>query len=320
MCIKRQAWGTSTHQVPSDVATTAFVTMALIRDSGIHGTHRSAIEKGVDHVLLAIETAPDDSPRLRTPDGTQIQYKLGQLVDTHMASLLLGEVYGKMGGSRHARIQKAYARVLSKVQLAQQADGSFDANGWAPVLSTSIASQGLYKAVDNGVAVDQSVLDRADAYSNAQVSESGEADASDGAGVALYGVASALAGNKQASGRSASPSAARAETKARAMSETIASDSSGALIQGFGSMGGEEMLSYMLISDTLAEDGGKAFTQWDQKIGAHLLNIQNRDGSWVGHHCITSAVFVTAGALATLAAGDSAHARTREAKVRGDRG
>ena len=42
-----------------------------------------AIRNGTIYVVKAVETAPK-GPRLNTPEGTQIQYKLGQLVDTHM--------------------------------------------------------------------------------------------------------------------------------------------------------------------------------------------------------------------------------------------
>jgi len=77
----------------------------------------------------------------------------------------------------------------------------------------------------------------------------------------------------------------------------------GALIRGFGSVGGEEMLSYMMISDTLAEDGGDDWNAWQERIGRHLSASQNADGSWSGHHCITSTPFVTAAAVMTLGAG-----------------
>jgi hypothetical protein len=75
---------------------------------------------------------------------------------------------------------------------------------------------------------------------------------------------------------------------------------------GYGSIGGEEMLSYMMISDTLAAMGGDEWTAWEGKVGGFLVGTQNADGSWAGHHCITSPVFVTAGAVMTLAAGDFA--------------
>ena len=76
------------------------------------------------------------------------------------------------------------------------------------------------------------------------------------------------------------------------------------LIAGFGSIGGEEMLSYMMISDALAEEGGDDWKSWERKIGGHLAATQNADGSWSGHHCITSTPFVTAAAVMTLGSGN----------------
>jgi hypothetical protein len=40
--------------------------------------------------------------------------------------------------------------------------------------------------------------------------------------------------------------------------------------------------------------------QWYDNIAGHLVKIQNNDGSWNGHHCITSPVFCTATALLIL--------------------
>jgi hypothetical protein len=77
----------------------------------------------------------------------------------------------------------------------------------------------------------------------------------------------------------------------------------GTLMAGFGSIGGEEMLSYMMISDALSAGGGEDWVAWQAKIGPYLGGIQNADGSWSGHHCITSAPFTTAAAVMTLGAG-----------------
>lgn len=88
-----------------------------------------------------------------------------------------------------------------------------------------------------------------------------------------------------------------------------------ALMAGFGSVGGEEMLGYMMISDTLVEEDGAHFARWDGKVGAYLSGIQNADGSWVGHHCITSRTFTTAAAVMTLGAGD--WAKRQAARVTG---
>ena len=85
------------------------------------------------------------------------------------------------------------------------------------------------------------------------------------------------------------------------------------MISGFGSMGGEEMLSYMMISDTLAEARGADWEEWQGAIAHHLQATQNGDGSWSGHHCITSTPFVTAAAVMTLGAGEPEQAAARPA-------
>jgi hypothetical protein len=66
------------------------------------------------------------------------------------------------------------------------------------------------------------------------------------------------------------------------------------------------MLSYMMFSDTLAEKGAGEWREWEPKITSFLAQAQNADGSWNGHHCITSAPFATAGGILTLSAGDHA--------------
>jgi hypothetical protein len=298
----------ATSAVQSDVATTAFALLALHRDAAGGGANRAAVTRGVEFVVRAVETAPD-GPRLATPDGTQIQRKLGPLVDTHMAALALGEVLPTLAPPLRARARRALERVVDKVEGAQNADGSFDANGWAPVLSTGLAAQGLTQASDVGVEVDKDVLARSDGYQSGLTGSAGF-DASDGAGVELYAVASSLRGNSSTAVRQGSSAPAQAQRQEAAAAADAAASRVAAspdrIIAGFGSVGGEEMLSYMMISDTLAEKGGEEWTTWEAKIGAFLASAQNADGSWVGHHCITSQAFATAGGVLTLAAGDHA--------------
>jgi len=73
-------------------------------------------------------------------------------------------------------------------------------------------------------------------------------------------------------------------------------------IAGFGNNGGEEFLSYMNISETLVQQGGENWDTWDTTISAKLAQVQNGDGSWSGHHCITGRTFCTSTALLTLLA------------------
>lgn len=292
--------GASTGQ-GSDVATTALSVMALLRDAKGGAAHRDAIERGVRYVLEVIESSPGAGPRLAVPEGTQPQHKLGPNVDTHFAALLLSEVDERLGEDLYRDAQLLYDKVLTKVVHAQRGDGSFDANGWAPVLSSSVAAQSLYKAHAKGKQIERDVLEKNERYSQSLIDQkTGRLDSSAGAGVDLYAAATSLAGNRNAA-KAAAPGEARAHAEAAAdKTAEIVRQQTARMISGFGSVGGEEMLSYMLISDSLAEQGGDDFRHWHQKITSHLDATQNADGSWSGHHCITSTPFVTAAAVMTL--------------------
>jgi hypothetical protein len=73
-------------------------------------------------------------------------------------------------------------------------------------------------------------------------------------------------------------------------------------VAGFGNNGGEEFLSFMNISETLLLKGGDDWKKWDTQITDSLNRVQDKDGSWSGHHCITGKTFCTAGALLVLMA------------------
>ena len=75
-----------------------------------------------------------------------------------------------------------------------------------------------------------------------------------------------------------------------------------AFVAGFGSNGGEEFLSYMNISESLVVKGGLDWTRWDDAMTGNLGRVQNDDGSWSGHHCITGRTFCTSAALLVLMA------------------
>ena len=213
--------------------------------------------------------------------------------------MLLAELMGQMPDAKsEARVHAALEKVVAKIEDNQQADGSWNSGGgWAPVISTSLASRGLWAAKQNGVQVDGKVLAKVDSYTKDQFDsekKSFKVGAGD-AGVALYKVAQAY---EQAS---------RSEQSRRDNNELL--DSADKLLStenfqaGFGSMGGEEFISYMNISDSLsrqkdAKDG--AWDKWNGKIKERLEKLQNKDGTWAGHHCITGRVACTSAAILTL--------------------
>ena len=72
------------------------------------------------------------------------------------------------------------------------------------------------------------------------------------------------------------------------------------VMDGFGSNGGEEFLSYLQTGESMIIGKDNAWQQWYDNISGRMLKIQNNDGSWNGHHCITSPVFCTATSLLIL--------------------
>ncbi len=320
------SWGSDDLAAPSDVATTALTILALVRDGGGVDMHKESITRAARFVTKTIQESPKKSPELNSPGQTQPQYKLGRLVDTHLAAMMLGEMVGTLDEETNIAMDQAYDRVLGKVQMAQRADGSFDGDGWAPILSSTIAASALNRGVELGKQVDQSVIDANDRYQASKIdSQTGAVTSGEGAGVDLYSVASALKGNKERKDRTAKRVADRptdvglqaaqkeAEVAEIAATDRVVGDSSGQLFTGFGSAGGEEMLSYMMISDTLSDEGGERWEGWNGKVGTYLVGTQNADGSWAGHHCITSRTFVTAAAMMTLGAPEAATMRAERA-------
>ncbi|MGH9657451.1 MAG: hypothetical protein ACRD96_02845, partial [Bryobacteraceae bacterium] len=125
----------------------------------------------------------------------------------------------------------------------------------------------------------------------------GAAAPAEAAGVALYKSAQEL---EQLTRTEADRAGNDREIKA-----TTSRLASPQFVAGFGSMGGEEFFSYLNISDSLKRAGGPEWTNWNSRITTQLVKLQNNDGTWVGHHCITGRVAVTGAAILTLLSGRS---------------
>lgn len=300
----------------NDVANTATAVLALVHaeHSAKSGAHQAPVRRGVEFILGHLEKSPEEGLAITSLQGTQIQRKLGPYIDTFLTSMLLSELDGQMGDpALNRRVRAGLEKCIRKIEGAQMKDGSWNhAGGWAPILGTSLASRSLYQAKDKGIKVDEIAMKRVDQYtkSNAQqivaASEgrpSGSAgysapvmavSAGAGAGVALYDRAQTL------EQLSRTESDRKANAKAIA---TIADEiSRPAVVNGFGSMGGEEYFSYLNISDSLRRAGGDAWEKWNTGIKTKLVKLQNGDGTWAGHHCITGRVAVTSAAILTLTA------------------
>lgn len=315
----------------NDVANTAIAALALMRAGD---RYRPNVERAVDFILRRVEASPANGLAItENKQQTQVQRKLGPYIDTFVASMLLAQVDGTLDRSSNARVRTGLKKCVAKIERNQTRDGSWNAGGgWAPLLGTALASRSLYEAGKKGVTVNETVLARAQAYtvenqkqrdsmgrgggvgagagagtgggSPAGI-ESAETVSVDGrvlrtlssstaAGVALYQDAQAL---EQLS---------RTEESRVANSKEIAAInnklSSAKFVEGYGSIGGEEFFSYLNISDGLKRSGGKAWTDWYSNISEKIVKLQNSDGTWAGHHCITGRCAVTSAAILNLTA------------------
>ncbi len=365
-----------------NIADTCIAALALIRSGNTpaKGPYRDAVAKAVRFVEQSVETSDSTSIAVTTVQGTRVQQKLGPNIDTFLASLLLAEVKGRMSDEgEERRATAALDKVIDKINRHQKADGSFDGQGWAPVLADCLCGKGINRAQQAGANVPAMALARSEngakfaarAMSAPAGMGGGMSGVGGGTGVVTAGTSAGGIGSftpdtatrtarssMSSSARSTAtvgPGAAGVELYARsanigqlqeavntakveapqlrqavkdaktpeqrdqaqkrldeiadtekahhkAQAEVIDRLADPTFIAGFGSNGGEEFLSYMNIAETLVVKGGDEWKTWDEKTTANLNRIQNDDGTWTGHHCITGRTFCTSAALLVMMA------------------
>ena len=279
----------------NDVANTAVAALALL-EAGKQ--YQPNVERALDFILRRVEASPVDGLAITDSRGTQIQRKLGPYIDTFLTSMLLTKVDGTMPKpAQNARIRQALEKCVAKIQRNQKDDGSWNiAGGWAPVLGTSMASRSLFEAQQKGVKVEERVLARAETYTvNAMAAPGvggGRGASADAAGVPLYQSAQAL--------EQLSRTDIDRAKNAKEIDKISSQLGDARFVEGFGSVGGEEFFSYLNISDSLRRTGGEPWKKWHSQISNKILNLQNNDGTWAGHYCITGRVAVTSAAILNL--------------------
>jgi hypothetical protein len=336
------------HAVVTDPGTTAFAAMAFLRAGHTpkEGRYQETVAKSLEYLLGVVESAPEEGPKITDVTGTQPQAKMGQFVDTALCSQFLSRVLPEVKGDAklEARVTKAVDKCVRKIQASQAKDGNWVAGGWAPVLQSSLMNSSLEMAQAASRPVDQSVLVRSREFQKQQVDAAARTVAPSGsAGVELYALSSnvrATAAQAEAADRLIEDAkkdgklrpdsrvtvdnlvvAGLTKTKAEELEKShaqnafaVAKMSEDKVLEGFGNNGGEEFLSYMQKSEGLLIGGGDAFEKWNSRMFERLQKIQNQDGSWSGHHCITSPVFCTAAVVLTLAADRDAQLLRETAK------
>ena len=335
---KDGGWGAGTHArqdvvdphaVSSDPATTSMVGMALLRTGS--GKHKSQLDQAIEYLLTTVEHSSPQALNITEQTGTQIQIKLGQNIDVILTSQFLSNLLDQMDDSPlKERVRKANEVCVKKIQKAQSSDGSIAGSGWAGVLQSSFAANALESAQEQSIDVDDKALARAKTFQkNNYNAETGDVKTDMGAGIVLYSVS----GSSRASAKEArkvreevdrakkdgrlqqnapasvenlekigfKPSESRTYATAYEVYESAKIQAQrDEVMNGFGNNGGEEFLSYLQTGEGMVISKDTQWTNWYDNISGRLLKIQNNDGSWNGHHCITSPVFCTATCLLIL--------------------
>jgi hypothetical protein len=317
--------------MPSDragVAHTALNALALLRTGGGKdlGSHAKSVARAVKFVCAAVEKADPASLGVATPQGTAIQMKLGPAIDTFLAMWLLAEVRGRIPDEAgNKRAAEALSRVIAKVERNQNPDGSWYKGFAASSLGPAVAARALSRAREAGASVDDAVLRRAQSHALDAAATRGTvwklggsyktppaAALPDGLkpGMPLWLDAAAThLGTVQSTPRAgrSGERPAEADRRARAAAEEIIKDLKGPEwvnyldhVDTF--RGGEEYLSFLFVSEALADRGGKDWDLWRGRVGRRLVRQQHRDGSWSAEHCVCGGNFCTPAAVLTLLA------------------
>jgi len=322
------------HAVSSDPATTSLVSMSLLRNDNtpMKGKYAENLKKGMEFLLKAVENCPPNQATITTLTNTQPQTKLGRNVDVILTAQFFTNIlrYDLADDALKKRIENALDICIAKIQETQNTNGAWADGGWAPVLQSALANNALENADDIGRKVDTTVLQRSRAYQSKNFdADTKAAVTGDAAGVMLYSISSTVrASAKDAKKAEDVISKAKKEGKlqkdAKVTEENLviagygASQSKnlstaykvneaakgevvkGEVMSGFGNNGGEEFLSFLMTGESMLMQGGDSWKKWYDMMSGKLVKMQNLDGSWNGHHCITSPVFCTATCLLIL--------------------
>lgn len=322
------------HAVSSDPATTAMTAMALYR-VGYNlesGKHSNVLRKSLDYLLNEIQKTKNNPDFITDVRGTQIQRKLGENIDAVLTLQFLNQIYLTLKDENlKDKVKDAIQICINKIEKSYDGNGKVKGAGWAGVLQSSFASSSLENASKNkDVKVDSDKLKKSREYQKSNYnSENESVKSEDGAGIMLYAVSSSVRGSaKESQEAKAIIAKAKSEgkldrnaplTKDNLKKAGVSDEQAGVyevadkvynsakvkavqqdVMNGFGNNGGEEFLSFLQTGESMIVNKDEEWRKWYDNVGGKIISIQNNDGSWNGHHCITSPVFCTATCLMIL--------------------
>ncbi len=280
--------GTDLHQ-PPDLGCTAMVGLTLLSEGSTPRGGRYTRES--TQLLYGVLDLVQQRP-LRVAGSTEVtlvQRKIGMNADLFLATLYLSEVYYEAPGVE-AEIKKALTRLIEHICQTQGKDGTWGNESWAPILGTVMGWESLRSASSAGFQIEASARLVGDALmANLKKRSADEQNWMH----EFYKDASSLRVLYSLNYRD---DPVFKECLERLLNR-IKNDP-----RPFQLAGGEEYLSFYLVTECLLKEEKPEWVAWYPKVRDELMLTQNRDGSWTGHHCITNRTFCTSAALLTLLA------------------
>ncbi len=274
----------------SDVACTSVVGMALLSQGNtpMEGPQRRRQGKLSEFLLRRVEHMSGGGSL--QGQRSQIEGDLGPFATHFFSTICLSQMIGE--APNVDRCRRALQRLEKYISSNQHRDGSWGSDAWAPLLATAVGWLSLRAANFAGISVAGSSAKAGD-YLVSNMPQIGRQWGSGSWYHRLYGTASGLR-VLYAMGRDTEPKAVQALADILALVETNN--------RAFGGAGGEEYLTFHFMTEMLMQKGGEEWLRWYPTVRDKLIKVQNQDGSWTGHHCITSRTFSTACALMVLSA------------------
>ncbi|WP_296384983.1 hypothetical protein [Winogradskyella sp.] len=321
------------YAVNADPATTSMAAMAILRSGSTlkKGQYKEQLKKALEFLLTQVESVSKDDTFITSEKGTQIQRKLGNNIDAVLTAQFFSNLLkDKIDRKTKKRIEKCLDICVDKIQNATGSDGKVKGAGWAGVLQSGLATSALESAGSVGATLDEVVVTSQKNYLRDNYDEDSKSvKTTDGAGIILYSVSNSARGSAK-DARKARELIAKAKKDGKlkegdkvtvenlqdigvSENEAIGYTSSynvynaskvqaqqNDVMSGFGNNGGEEFLSFLQTGESMVVNDDDDWKTWYDDVSGRLMKIQNRDGSWSGHHCITSPVFCTATSLLIL--------------------
>lgn len=271
---------------PSDIGCSCMVGLAMMADgvTPLEGERQRDLRNIRSYILKIVDNMPSDD--VTSQQGSQLQNKIGRNAHTFFTALFLSQVMGE--GTQTEPVKAALQNVVNTIVKTQTSKGDWGSQSWAPVLGTVMGWVSLRAANTVGITVGGAPEKTAEFLLKSMKQNLGN---NQGWMHELY---------KNATGiRVLYSMQMEDEPIAKKAFEKVKK-----LVNGdntpFSQAGGEEYLAFHLITETMLKRGGEDWNSWFPVVRDKIIKVQNRDGSWTGHHCITSRTFCTAAAILVL--------------------